>query len=111
MWGKCHSSLAKLCLTQTHTVYTCLPCVQPEPSFVIEMMLMSHFACLWCRVLQKQLAMMLGRQQIFLDLEDEGLEEYDDLVELISNSHLNTNFVALAREVSARSHRGTLVRY
>jgi 26S proteasome regulatory subunit N1 len=42
---------------------------------------------------------MLGRQQIFLDLEEEGLPDYDVLYDLISNSHLNTNFVALAREV------------
>lgn len=54
--------------------------------------------------MQKQLALMLGRQQVFLDLEDEGLDEYDDLVELISNSHLNTNFVALAREVNSTKH-------
>ena len=50
-------------------------------------------------MIQKQLAYMLGRQQIFLELSDE-IEEYDDLTEIMSNSHLNTNFLALAREVS-----------
>ena len=49
--------------------------------------------------MQKQLALMLGRQQIFLDLEDEGINDWDALSDLISNSHLNTNFIALAREV------------
>ena len=41
---------------------------------------------------------MLGSQQIFLALNDE-IEEYDDLVEIMSNAHLNNNFLALAREV------------
>ncbi|ELT94307.1 hypothetical protein CAPTEDRAFT_150361 [Capitella teleta] len=49
--------------------------------------------------LQKQLALTLGRQQIFMDLEEEGVAEADVLNDLISNSHLNTNFVALAREL------------
>ena len=47
---------------------------------------------------QKQLAYMLGRQQIYLELEDED-EDFDDLAEIMSNSHLNNNFLALAREV------------
>eukprot|EP00918_Siedleckia_nematoides_P046027 GHVU01100887.1.p1 GENE.GHVU01100887.1~~GHVU01100887.1.p1 ORF type:complete len:874 (-),score=98.80 GHVU01100887.1:308-2821(-) len=47
---------------------------------------------------QKQLAYMLGRQQIFLELNDET-EEFDDLVEIMSNAHLNNNFLALAREL------------
>ena len=47
---------------------------------------------------QKQLAYMLGRQQIYLELEDE-VEDFDDLAEIMSNSHLNNNFLALAREV------------
>ena len=50
--------------------------------------------------MQKQLAYMLGRQQIFLELNDE-MDEYDDLVEIISNAHLNNNFLALGREVSS----------
>ena len=49
-------------------------------------------------MVQKQMAYMLGRQQIFLELE-EDVEDADELVELMSNSHLNNNFLALAREV------------
>lgn len=45
------------------------------------------------------MAYMLGRQQIFLEL-DEDVPDYDELTELMSNSHLNNNFLALAREVS-----------
>ena len=52
----------------------------------------------FCRLTQKQLAYMLGSQQIFLELNDD-IEEYDDLVEIMSNAHLNNNFLALAREV------------
>ena len=51
-------------------------------------------------MMQKQLAYMLGRQQIFLDVEDE-VDDFDDLSEIMSNSHLNNNFLALAREVGA----------
>ena len=50
------------------------------------------------RMMQKQLAYMLGRQQIFLDVEDD-VPDFDDLAEIMSNSHLNNNFLALAREV------------
>ncbi|XP_055637853.1 26S proteasome non-ATPase regulatory subunit 2 [Toxorhynchites rutilus septentrionalis] len=48
--------------------------------------------------IQKQLAFMLGRQQIFLELA-EGTNDYDDLVEIMSNSHLNNHFLNLAREL------------
>lgn len=41
---------------------------------------------------------MLGRQQVFLDLP-EGMNDYDELVEIMSNSHLNNNFLNLAREL------------
>lgn len=51
------------------------------------------------RLTQKQLAYMLGRQQIYLEL-DEDVEDYEELMEIMSNSHLNNNFLALAREVS-----------
>ncbi|KAG1678341.1 26S proteasome non-ATPase regulatory subunit 2 [Nymphon striatum] len=50
------------------------------------------------RSVQKQMAFMLGRQQVFLELNDE-LEDYDDLVEIMSNGHLNTHFLSLAREL------------
>jgi 26S proteasome regulatory subunit N1 len=48
---------------------------------------------------QKQLAFMLGRQQVFLEL-NEGCPDNEDLVEIMSNSHLNNHFLNLAREVS-----------
>lgn len=41
---------------------------------------------------------MLGRQQVYLELSDD-VEEYDELTEIMSNTHLNNNFLALAREV------------
>lgn len=53
-------------------------------------------------MMKKQLAYIMGRQQIFLDL-DEDMDEYDDLIEIISNAHYNNNFLALAREVSLGS--------
>lgn len=70
---------------------------------------------------------MLGRQQVFLELEEQnedvameegnedgggkqtegmetaegnGVEDAEDLTEIMSNVHLNNNFLALAREVS-----------
>jgi len=49
----------------------------------------------------KQLAFQLGRQQVFLDLDGEDVEDQDDLVEIMANAHLNANFLALAREVSS----------
>ncbi|XP_008551707.1 26S proteasome non-ATPase regulatory subunit 2 [Microplitis demolitor] len=48
--------------------------------------------------IQKQLAFMLGRQQIFLEIP-ESTTEYDDLIEIMSNSHLNNHFLNLAREL------------
>nr|CAB3265241.1 26S proteasome non-ATPase regulatory subunit 2-like [Phallusia mammillata] len=47
---------------------------------------------------QKQLAYALGRQQVFLELNDE-MPEADELTEILSNTHLTTNFLALAREL------------
>lgn len=47
---------------------------------------------------QKQLAFMLARQQVYLDLE-ETFPDYDDLVEIMSNSNLNKHFLNLAREL------------
>ena len=49
-------------------------------------------------VVRKQLSFMLGRQQMFLEL-DEECTDADDLTEIMSNVHLNTNFLNLAREV------------
>merc|ERR1712240_123263 len=47
---------------------------------------------------QKQLAFMLGRHQFYLELPEER-EDYDDLTEIMSNSHLNNHFLNLAREL------------
>jgi 26S proteasome regulatory subunit N1 len=51
------------------------------------------------KLIQKQLAYILGRLHIFLDLEDTELEDADDLSEIISNSELNSKFLALGREL------------
>lgn len=58
-----------------------------------------------CRVIQKQMAFMLGRHGMFLEL-NEDVEDYEDLTEIMSNVQLNSNFLALAREVGARRRRG-----
>lgn len=47
---------------------------------------------------QKQLAFMLGRQQIYLEI-NENTNEYDDLTEIMANCHLNNHFLNLAREL------------
>lgn len=47
---------------------------------------------------QKQLAFMLGRQQIYLEI-NESSSEYDDLTEIMANCHLNNHFLNLAREL------------
>lgn len=47
---------------------------------------------------QKQLAFMLGRQQICLEFK-ESTNHTDDLVEIMSNAHLNNYFLNLAREL------------
>jgi len=49
-------------------------------------------------VVQKQLAFMLGRHQFYLELPEER-EDYDDLTEIMSNSHLNNHFLNLGREL------------
>jgi len=49
-------------------------------------------------LVQKQLAFMLGRQQHFVEMSEEA-DNYDDLVEIMSNGHLNANFLALGREL------------
>uniref|UniRef100_A0A8C5R1N0 26S proteasome non-ATPase regulatory subunit 2 n=1 Tax=Leptobrachium leishanense TaxID=445787 RepID=A0A8C5R1N0_9ANUR len=49
-------------------------------------------------VTQKQMAFMLGRHGVYLGL-NEDVEEYEDLTEIMSNVQLNSNFLALAREL------------
>lgn len=48
-------------------------------------------------IVQKQMAFMLGRHQHFLEDLDEG--EFDEVNEIMSNSHLNNHFLNLAREL------------
>ena len=47
-------------------------------------------------IMQKQLAFMLGRHQHYLELDE---NEYDDIIEIMSNSHLNNHFLNLGREL------------
>ncbi|CAG9855292.1 unnamed protein product [Phyllotreta striolata] len=47
---------------------------------------------------QKQLAFMLGRQQIYIEVPD-TTPEYEDLIEIMANCHLNNHFLNLAREL------------
>lgn len=48
--------------------------------------------------IQKQLAFMLGRQQIYIEIP-ESTPEYEDLIEIMANCHLNNHFLNLAREL------------
>lgn len=50
---------------------------------------------------------MLGRHGVFLEL-NEDVEEYEDLTEIMSNVQLNSNFLALAREVSVPAGKRAL---
>ncbi|XP_048580896.1 26S proteasome non-ATPase regulatory subunit 2 isoform X4 [Nematostella vectensis] len=50
------------------------------------------------KLIQRQMAFMLARQQIFLEL-DEDMDDYEDLMLIMSNSLLNNNFLSLAREL------------
>nr|XP_058953280.1 26S proteasome non-ATPase regulatory subunit 2-like [Pocillopora verrucosa] len=50
------------------------------------------------KLIQRQMAFMLARQQVYLEL-DENMDDYDELVEIMSNAHLNNNFLSLAREL------------
>ena len=43
---------------------------------------------------------MLGRQQVFLELDETECPDAEDLTEIMQNVHLNNNFLNLAREVS-----------
>lgn len=49
------------------------------------------------RLVQKQMAILLGRHQVFLELE--GVENGEKLAELNSNAHLYQYFQSLAREL------------
>ncbi len=55
---------------------------------------MTNFFFLKERILQKQIAFQLGRQQIDIpEIEDEKLKE------IMSNSHLTKHFIALVTEL------------
>ncbi|CAB4057994.1 PSMD2 [Lepeophtheirus salmonis] len=47
-------------------------------------------------IMQKQLAYMLSRQQHYIELDE---DEFDEINEILSNSHLNGHFLNLAREL------------
>ncbi|UJR33872.1 hypothetical protein I4U23_021293 [Adineta vaga] len=50
-------------------------------------------------LVKKQLAFLLGRQQIIWNVADVSGEDPDELTNIMSNSHLTSNFLALAREL------------
>lgn len=50
-------------------------------------------------IVRKQLAFILGRQQIIWNVAEGNGEDPDELTNIMSNSHLTTNFLALAREL------------
>lgn len=54
-------------------------------------------------MVRKQLAYMLGRQYVGLELNDEPKDKAD-LTNIMSNSHINEHFNSLAREVSLLSY-------
>uniref|UniRef100_A0A0L8GBA9 26S proteasome non-ATPase regulatory subunit 2 n=1 Tax=Octopus bimaculoides TaxID=37653 RepID=A0A0L8GBA9_OCTBM len=49
-------------------------------------------------LMQKQLSYMLGRQQIYMEL-DEGTPELEEIKDIMFNTHLNGHFLALGSEV------------
>uniref|UniRef100_A0A3P9B451 26S proteasome non-ATPase regulatory subunit 2 n=1 Tax=Maylandia zebra TaxID=106582 RepID=A0A3P9B451_9CICH len=61
-------------------------------------------------VIQKQMAFMLGRHGMFLEL-NEDVEDYEDLTEIMSNVQLNSNFLALAREVGQEVIKKCILRF
>lgn len=56
------------------------------------------FVCCPDSDVQKQLAFMLARQQIYIEIP-ESTPEYEDLIEIMANCHLNNHFLNLAREL------------
>ena len=50
-------------------------------------------------LVKKQLAFLLGRQQIIWNVGEANGEDPDELTNIMSNSHLTSNFLALAREL------------
>uniref|UniRef100_A0A2K5JKA3 26S proteasome non-ATPase regulatory subunit 2 n=1 Tax=Colobus angolensis palliatus TaxID=336983 RepID=A0A2K5JKA3_COLAP len=56
-------------------------------------------------VVRKQMASMLGRHGVFLELR-EDVEEYEHLAEIMSSVPLNSNFLALAQEPDIMEPKG-----
>merc|ERR1719431_1266971 len=81
------SAYSRVCLY----LVSCVPYV-PEPENT------ELFNSCTDAIVQKQLCYMLGRHQFFLEVSEER-EDYDDLTEIMSNSHLNNHFLNLAREL------------
>lgn len=54
--------------------------------------------CTIFRSTKKQIAFILAHSQVYLEL-DEDSDGYDELMEIMSNSRLNANHLALAREL------------
>lgn len=50
-------------------------------------------------LVRKQLAFLLGRQQIYWEVEPHKTEDADELREIMNNSRMNQNFLNLAREL------------
>ncbi|XP_044739698.1 26S proteasome non-ATPase regulatory subunit 2-like [Chrysoperla carnea] len=50
------------------------------------------------QLIKKQLAFILARNHIFIELP-ESTENYDDLMDIMSNAHLNHHFINLGREL------------
>ena len=49
--------------------------------------------CIQFRLVQKQMAILLGRHQIFLEISDDCLAEHN------ANTHLHSHFLSLTREL------------
>lgn len=69
-------------------------------SLIFSYLKVHNFYFSFPRLMQKQLAYMLGRQQTYMEL-DENTPELDELKDIMSNTHLNTNFLVLGREVGS----------
>lgn len=57
-------------------------------------------------MVRKQLAFMLGRQYVGLELDNEPKDKAE-LTNIMSNSHINEHFNSLAREVNFLSFNAT----
>ena len=51
------------------------------------------------QLVQRQMAYMLGHAQVYQKLEESETPDYEKLMEIMSNVHLNSSHLALAREL------------